>query len=117
MFSAYCKHCRTAVLLDPARVRSVHNTSVGIVVYFRCHAGHSGVQLVSRTTSRTFDAGGAGATGQFPALSRATPSRSAHRRLRWPRNGRRRPPSAAPRHGPAAATASEPTEHPSHRPS
>jgi len=40
------------VLLDPANVRSIHNTSAGIVLDFRCHAGHSGVPLVRRSTSR-----------------------------------------------------------------
>jgi hypothetical protein len=51
MFSAYCKHCGTAVLLDSGNVRSTHDTSDGVVVYFRCHAGHSGVRLMSRSTS------------------------------------------------------------------
>jgi hypothetical protein len=77
MFSAYCKHCGTVVLLDPTCIRSVHNTSAGMVVYFRCHAGHSGVRLISRSTSRTVGASDAGVIGKVVAPSRATLSRSA----------------------------------------
>jgi hypothetical protein len=97
MFSAYCKHCGTMVLLDLACVRSVHNTSVGIVVYFRCHAGHSGVRLISRSTSRTVGASGAGVIGKVVAPSRATHGRSSPRRRSWwLRRGRRRPNQTQP---------------------
>jgi hypothetical protein len=58
MFSAYCKHCGTVVLLGLGNVRSIHNTSAGIVLYFRCHAGHSGVWLTGqRLPSPTRGAG------------------------------------------------------------
>jgi hypothetical protein len=45
MFSAYCKQCGTVILLGLTNIRSIHNTSNGFVVYFCCHAGHSGVWL------------------------------------------------------------------------
>jgi hypothetical protein len=104
MFSAYCKQCGTVVLLDSRCIRSVHTTSVGIVVYFRCYAGHSGVRLVSRPTGRTFDAGAAGVTGEVAAPSRVIPSRTARRRRSWwSRREGRRPnqtrPGVASRHG------------------
>jgi hypothetical protein len=104
MFSAYCKHCGTVVLLDPTCIRSAHNTSAGMVVYFRCHAGHPGVWLMSRSTSRTVGASGAGVIGKVVAPSRATRGMSAPRRRSWwSRRGKRRPnptgPGVAPRHG------------------
>ncbi len=125
MFSAYCKHCGTVVLLSPANVRSIHNTSNGIVLYFRCHLEHSGVwQPGRRLPGQTH-----GALGRGPAIrgtaDRVPTSRSAasvgvasggvaspratssslsdRRRSWWPRTSRQRPsascPGVAPRRG------------------
>jgi hypothetical protein len=46
MFSVYCKQCGSVLLLGPANIVAVQNTSDGIVVHFHCHAGHSGVWSV-----------------------------------------------------------------------
>ena len=45
MFSVYCTHCGSALLLGPANIVTVQNTSEGIVVHFKCYAGHRGVWL------------------------------------------------------------------------
>lgn len=47
MFSVYCEQCGSVLLLGPANIVSVQNTSQGIVVHFTCHAGHRGVWLAS----------------------------------------------------------------------
>jgi hypothetical protein len=89
MFSAYCKHCGTVVLLDPANVRSIHNISNGVVVYFRCHAGHSGVWLTPRrppVQARHTQSERAGAAAQGATSRRAVPSAlSGSRHSWWPR--------------------------------
>jgi hypothetical protein len=106
MFSAYCKHCGTVVLLDPANVRSIHNTSDGVVVYFRCHAGHSGVWLSARRSpAQTRRARDQRTAAQGAATHKAVPSRlSGTRRSWWPRAAAgQRPrmdcPGVAPRRG------------------
>jgi hypothetical protein len=111
MFSAYCKHCGTVVLLDPGCVRSMRNTAAGIVLDFRCYAGHSGVQLVRREVRPTLDAGGPGATAQAVASAspRATHGGPATRRRSWwsrPRGARPRQscPGIVPRPGGLHAT-------------
>jgi hypothetical protein len=111
MFSAYCKHCGTVVLLDPACVRSIRNTAAGIILDFRCYAGHSGAQLVRRSVPPTLDADGHGETVQATASasSRATQGGSAGRRRSWwsrPRGTRLRQPcpGIAPRRGGLHAT-------------
>jgi hypothetical protein len=48
----YCKQCGSVLLLGPANIVAVQNTSDGIVVRFRCHAGHSGVWSVGATSDR-----------------------------------------------------------------
>ena len=57
MFSVYCEQCGSVLLLGPANIVAVQNTSDGIVVRFRCYAGHSGVWSV-------------GANSTSPALAR-----------------------------------------------
>lgn len=52
MFEAYCRHCEARMLLSPRRVLSMHNTSDGIVVYFRCWRGHAGVFVTGRSAGR-----------------------------------------------------------------
>ena len=104
MFSAYCKQCGTVVLLDPGCVRSIRNTAAGIILDFRCYAGHSGVQLVRREVR-------ADETVQATTSpsSRSTQGRpAARRRSWWPRSRRTRPgqpyPGVAPRPGGLHAT-------------
>lgn len=52
MFSVYCKQCSSVLLLGPANIVAVQNTSNGIVVRFQCHAGHQGVWSVGSTSDR-----------------------------------------------------------------
>ena len=52
MFSVYCKQCGSALLLGPANIVAVQNTSNGIVVRFQCHRGHQGVWSVGSTSDR-----------------------------------------------------------------
>lgn len=52
MFDGYCTACGTRVLLTTRRIISLHNTSEGIVVYFRCWANHVGWFVTGRQTSR-----------------------------------------------------------------
>jgi hypothetical protein len=52
MFSVYCKQCGSVLLLGPANIVAVQNTSNGIVVRFQCHAGHQGVWSVGSTSDR-----------------------------------------------------------------
>jgi hypothetical protein len=108
MFSVYCKHCGTVVLLSPANVRSIHNTSSGIVLYFRCNAGHSGIWLTGRRpASRVRGAGGQLAARQDTDSSlRASSgaSKLSNGGPSWWRRGARRRParsrhSAAQRRG------------------
>lgn len=91
MFSAYCKHCGTVVLLGPADVRFIHNTSSGIVVYFRCHAGHPGVWLPGRRSpGRTLSTSGQVAAGRGARAVEVRHGRSWRRYLaRSPRSGPR----------------------------
>src|SRR6266536_2583646 len=52
MFSAYCKQCGSVLLLGPANIVAIQNSSEGIVVHFQCHAGHRGVWLASARSDR-----------------------------------------------------------------
>ncbi len=109
MFSAYCKQCGTVVLLGPADVSSIHNTSSGIVLYFRCSAGHFGAWLTGRRpSSRTHRAGGQGTaaglgTDSPLATSSGPSSLSGGRHIWWRRSARRGPlrsrPGAEPGRG------------------
>lgn len=45
MFSVYCKQCGSLLLLGPANIVAVQNSSEGIAVHYRCHAGHRGIWL------------------------------------------------------------------------
>lgn len=60
MFDAYCRHCRARVLLTTRRILSLHNTSQGILVYFRCWCGTAGIWVTGRYRG---GAGGAVAAG------------------------------------------------------
>src|SRR6266568_4399424 len=42
MFSAYCKQCGSVLLLGPANIVAIQNSSEGIVVHFQCHAAVPG---------------------------------------------------------------------------
>ena len=48
MFDAYCTREGARALLGPRNILSLHNTSEGIVVYFRCHCGQPGVSVWGR---------------------------------------------------------------------
>lgn len=48
MFSVHCPEAGTEVLLGPRSVLSMHNTSQGIVGYFRCRCGTLGVVVTGR---------------------------------------------------------------------
>jgi hypothetical protein len=52
MFSVYCKQCGSVLLLGPANIVAVQNTSNGIVVHFECHLGHRGVWSVGSNSHR-----------------------------------------------------------------
>jgi hypothetical protein len=52
MFSVHCEQCGSVLLLGPANIIGVQNTSEGIAVHFRCHAGHRGVWLPSGRSDR-----------------------------------------------------------------
>lgn len=48
MFDAHCRTCGTAVLLTTRRIISLHHTSQGALVYFRCWCGTPGVLVAAR---------------------------------------------------------------------
>lgn len=52
MFDAHCRRCGTAVLLTTRRIISLHHTSQGIVVYFRCWCGTPGVLVTGSGAGR-----------------------------------------------------------------
>ncbi len=101
MFSAYCKHCGTVVLLDPANVHSIHNTSAGIVLHFRCHAGHSGTWLAGRRSpGQTRGTGGPGAVRGAAPRAASGGGAPGGRRSWWPRAARERPRARSRQPGP-----------------
>ncbi len=94
MFSVYCKQCGSVLLLGPANIVAVQNTSEGIVVRFHCYAGHSGVWSVGANSNSpaparrrshaplaaTASAAPAGATARPRRLHRTLPRRRAFHR-------------------------------------
>lgn len=48
MFSVHCPEAGAEVLLGPRSIRSMHNTSEGVVSYFRCRCGATGVLVSGR---------------------------------------------------------------------
>jgi hypothetical protein len=102
MFSAYCKQCGTVVLLDPGCVRSICNTAAGIILDFRCYAGHSGQQLVRRsvrpdeTVQATASASSRSTQGAPAARHRSWWSRSRGTRPRQPCPGAASRPGGLP---------------------
>lgn len=48
MFSARCDHCGGDVLLSSRRILLMENTDRGVVVLFRCWAGHLGTWVTGR---------------------------------------------------------------------
>lgn len=48
MFDIYCVREGARTLLGPRQITSLHNTSEGIVVYFRCRCGQPGVVVWGR---------------------------------------------------------------------
>jgi hypothetical protein len=51
MFSVHCPGCDKTVLLTPRRILSLDNTDHGIVIAYRCWAGHEGVLVTGRGAS------------------------------------------------------------------
>jgi hypothetical protein len=51
MFSVYCSSCDTEVLVSTRRILSMHNTSEGIVIYYRCICGEAGVMATGRSAT------------------------------------------------------------------
>ena len=74
MFSVYCKHCGATLLLGPANILAVQNTSAGIVVRFRCYRGHEGLWRNADDQSRRplVRAGGHGTEGDLAGPPAAT---------------------------------------------
>jgi hypothetical protein len=74
MFSVYCKHCGATLLLGPANILAVQNTSAGIVVRFRCYHGHEGLWRNADDQSRRplVRTGGHGAGGEVSGVPTTT---------------------------------------------
>lgn len=52
MFSVHCPEAGAEVLLGPRSVLSMHNTQRGVVTYFRCRCGTTGVLVSGRASLR-----------------------------------------------------------------
>ncbi len=87
MFSVYCEQCGSVLLLGPANILAVQNSSEGIVVHFRCHAGHRGVWLASARSDRPVLRSKGGEHAPHLVTASATVGRSAGLR-RDPSQGR-----------------------------
>lgn len=51
MFSVHCPVRGAEVLLGPGSIRSMHNTSEGILTYFQCRCGQLGWMVDGRHAS------------------------------------------------------------------
>src|SRR6266542_6166302 len=88
MFSAYCKQCGSVLLLGPANIVAIQNSSEGIVVHFQCHAGHRGVWLASAGSDRPALPSTGGEHAPYLVTASPTSGRSAALPRR-PSDGRR----------------------------
>jgi hypothetical protein len=84
MFSVYCEQCGSVLLLGPANIVAVQNSSEGILVHFRCHAGHRGVWLAGARSGRPVLSVTGGEPAFYLATASATSDRSAGRLHRRP---------------------------------
>lgn len=50
MFSVHCPEAGAEILLGPRSILSMHNTQRGVVSYFRCHCGATGVLVSGRAS-------------------------------------------------------------------
>lgn len=50
MFSVHCPEAGAEILLGPRSILSMHNTQRGIVSYFRCRCGATGVLVSGRAS-------------------------------------------------------------------
>lgn len=57
MFDPYCPACSSRFLAGIRQLRSLDNTSEGIVLRFTCHCGGEAVLVTGRFASRAADAG------------------------------------------------------------
>ena len=48
MMDVWCEECRARVLLWPGDLKGVINTEGGLIVAYRCGAGHDGAELIER---------------------------------------------------------------------
>lgn len=53
LFSVHCPAAGAEVLLGTRAIRSLHNTSEGIVTYFTCHCGDIGMMVTGQLAGRT----------------------------------------------------------------
>ena len=50
MFSVHCPEAGAEILLGPRSILSMHNTQRGVVSYFRCRCGATGVLVSGRAS-------------------------------------------------------------------
>jgi hypothetical protein len=48
MMDVWCDECQARVLLWPGDLKGVVNTDRGLIVAYRCGAGHDGAELIER---------------------------------------------------------------------
>lgn len=48
MMDVWCDECQARVLLWPSDLKGVLNTERGVIVAYRCGAGHDGAELIER---------------------------------------------------------------------
>jgi hypothetical protein len=51
MFDVHCPGCGTRVLLTTRRILALENTDTGILVTYRCWAGHEGLHVTGRAAA------------------------------------------------------------------
>jgi hypothetical protein len=48
MMNVWCDECQAQVLLWPSDLKGVVNTDRGMIVAYRCGAGHDGAEMIQR---------------------------------------------------------------------
>ena len=69
MFDPYCPSCSSRVLTGIRQLRSLDNTSRGIVLRFSCHCGGEAVLVTGRLASRPAEVGRRAADAAPPVSS------------------------------------------------
>ena len=49
MLDVWCDECRARVLVWPGDLKGILNTASGMIVAYRCSAGHDGAELIEAT--------------------------------------------------------------------